>query len=737
MSSIILNNFSGMVPRFDGRNLPPEAAQCAHNVNLAGGKLAPIDVPGPFKVLHDPDTGKMKSMIPAGNIISIDEPTAPVIAERIKLFRPMDWTSSLFTMGLWVSYFNQSDAHTVQLAAPSFVAGTSEWEYTEDGIIWRAQMTGVTLSAYKGLYYESHGIKFGLSFSADTQYYGGPESAHTFPTGLVTWSSPDWPDFSMPLTAPIDYSEYDEPPGDGGKVYSGQRYTYGHLQLVSVNTPRPLKTIDRTIDHNGQPQEYDGTYTNVTLIEAGTVEFHFKCNYIRNSQVFVNYVTSFMDQRVAEGAANIAHSGYVSRIDMKDIEYGDTDVPASGHVRLTNAAGQFEDVAYSSYGIVSDVYHFTVSDTLVNSYAEDDQILVIDQTAVGKEGPASELSELNAIDPGDILKLTVTRGAAYNQQKIYRSSSDSAFRLLEDEVEVDTYIDTFIENLGEALPPNGNYPHTTLAAAMEGSIVLAGHISMIFDGDEARISEPYKEWVYPEEYAFPLEAPFIAAAAFGSTAIIFTDTHPITGEVGKVFSISGQNPAYLSRLLISDDKPLLNKRSLCMIDNTAFYATTDGLMAVSPGGIQNITEGLFTRAQWLAYKPSLMSAYTADNSIFVIGLEPINPIHFRFDIGERGSLATFSTYDSFSEAEMYFKSKIWPNIRPMNYRNMKVTADGYPVKITLIGDCGTAKHEVLVPDGRARQLPRMSRCRDWEVEIRGRSTVSHVAIATNAQELNS
>lgn len=736
---IVLDQFGGMFPKIDGRNLPPGAAQEAHNVNIAGGKLSPINVPGPFGVLHDTD-GKMKSMIPAGNIISIDEPVAPVVAERIRLFRPappglpfndgFGWT---MTIGLWVSYYDENNDHRIQVETPSFVADTGEWEYTEDGAIFRARITSSVLVAYQGFYYESFGMKFKCAFDADTKYFGGPDANHEFPPTALAWSSPEWPDFSMPLTAPIDYTGY---ANDGNEVYTGERYTYGHLQLVSVNAPRPLKVVDRTIDHAGQPLAYDGTSINVDLIEAGTIEYHFKCNYNRNKQIFVNYVSSVMDQRTAAGVANIIHTGAITRVDMKDIEYGSSDIPSNGYVRLTNAAGQFEDVAYTSYGIVDDVYRFTVSDTLTYTYAEDDEVLVIDRTVAGKEGPASELSELTTVDPGELLKITATRGAAYNRQQIYRSSSDAAFRILVDELETDTYIDTFIENLGDTLPPNGNYPHSTLAGAIEGSILIGGSISMIFDDDEVRPSEPYKQWVYPEEYAYPLDGPFLAAVSFGTTAVVFTDTHPITGEVGKVFMFSAQNPGHIYRQLISADKPLLNKRSLCVIDGSAFYATTDGLMAVSPGGIQNITEGFFTRSQWLAYSPELMSSWTADNSIFVIGLATVDRINFRFDIGE-GGLATFSTYDSFSDADMYYKSKIFPEPRPTAHRNYQVIADVFPVEITLIGDGGDAKETILVPDERARMLPRMKRCRDWEVEIRGRGTVSRVAIGGNMQGLNS
>lgn len=722
MPSIVLNKFSGMIPKLDARNLPQSGSQEALNCDLQGGKISPIQVTGPFQVLHDPDTGKMNGEIPDGNIISITQPDIPVVADRIKLFRPMDWTGSVVSVGMWVTYFDASGNFQTDSYAPTFVPGSNEWEYTDDGIILRAYLNGRSFTAQAGLYYTVHGLNFGFTWQQDQKYFGGPDQVWQFPNGgLATRSDPEFPAFQMPLTAPIDYSGYTN---DGDELYGGERYQYGTMQLVSVSAPIPLPNVDMTDESTG----------TVELTEPGYAEFYFRANYVRNTQVFVNYSTAAVDQRVAEGYLNQAYSGAVTQIDMKDIRYGISDIPASGKIRLVNPSGLTEDVDYSSYGVVNDIYQFTVSTTLANAYLEDSNVKVLDLSVVGKEGPASDISELTAVDPGDLLQLTVPRPTGYNRQVIYRSTTGGDFRALEDELEEDTYIDTFIQNPGVQLPPNGNFPHSTAELAREGSVIIGGHTAFIFDNDEIRPSEPYKQWVYPEEYAFPADAPVLAAVSFASSAVIFTDTNPVTGELGKVYRVSGQNPAYLTRVEITGAKPLLNRRSVCKIDETAYYVTTDGLCAVSPGGVRLITEGLFTRDDWLELSPNLMSAYTADNSIFVIGLDPTNPVNFRFDLGERA--ATFTTFNAFSDADFKWQSKLFQMPRPWAWRDVQVLADGYPVYITLKGDCGTCEEKILIPDGRARKLPRMAKCRDWEIIVEGRSTVSKVAVATNVQELN-
>jgi len=724
MAGIILNKFGGLIPKLDKRNLPHEGAQKAHNCNLYGGKLAPIDVTGPFNVLHDPDTGDMKSQIPDGNIISITEPATPSIAERINLFRPDDWAGWEIRVGMWVSYFDGYGNYQELDVSPSLVAGSGYWERTQEGFILRINSYAKTFTAQAGLYYDVYGVNFGITCPADTKYYGGPEATHTIPdTGYLDRSSPHWPIFSIPLTAPIDYSDYT----DGSTVYTGERYQYGTLQLVDVNMPVPLPNVDMTDKLANR---------SVTLLSAGQVEFHFKANYQRNAQQFVSYVTTAVDQRVSEGYLNnLIILGAITSLQMKEIRYGASDLPNAGSIRVTNSSGNTDTFAYTSYSLAAGVYTFQgISHTLTYTYSADDAVVIMDTTSTGKEGPPSDISDLIVLEPNEILKLTVARPANYTRQNIYRAGTSQSFRLLADEVEADVYFDTFIDSLSDALPPYGNYPQATLASAKVGSIIVGGHTSIIADGDEIRPSEPYKQWVYPEEYAFPADATILAMVSFDSSFIVFTDTNSVTSEVGKVFLISGQNPKWLNRSEISGAKPLLNKRSVCKIDQTAFYASSDGMVAVGPGGMQVITEGLFTREEWLDYEPASMSAYTNDNSIFIIGLLATNPLNMRIDLGE--GLATITTFDAWNSAEFDWKSKSFALDRPASWRNLQVIADGYPVELTIIGDGGNAEETVLVGSDKAMTWPRMQKCRNWEVQLKGRSTVQKVAIATNVQELN-
>lgn len=732
MASIIYDQFGGIIPKLDPRNLPPGAAQKAHNVELSGGKLAPIDMTGGFFVSHDPDTGLMKGQIPDGDIISISEPVTPVVAERIKLLRPAapglplgDGFSWQFTVAMYVTYFDENGDFQTDDVSPSWDLTKGAWDYTDDGIIWRGYLFQKTFSATPGLVYTVHGPKFKIEFFEDDKYYGGPDQDYAFPEGSLSRSSPDYPDFSMPLTAPIDYSGYDDTPGDGGSVYTGQRYTYGHLQLASVNNPIAEPIIDLSTN------EATGPIT-VTLTEAGYAEFIFKANYQRSRQQFVLYAASAVDQRVAEGSANAGYSGGVTSIFVKEMRYGLTDIPVTGKLRLVNSAGQQDDIAYTAFSVTNGVYEFTVSATLTYVYLEDDNVIVIDETTVGKEGPPSELTDQIVVDAGDVLKLTLTRPTGYNRQKLYRSGGDGNFYVLEDELEADSYIDTFIESLGEALPPYGNFPQATVEEARAESIVIGGHTAITFDGDEVRPADPYRPWVYPDEYAFNLNAPFLAAVAFGSSAIIWTDTHPVTSEVGKVLQYSGQHPMHKSLFELSTDKPLLNKRSVAVIDQVAYYVSNDGVIAVSGGSVRNITEQFFNREDWEAENPQFYSAYTRDTSLFLIHLN--NGNHYRIDLNDGNAYLT--TFDGFNGGQLCWLGKKEESHRPIAFKVAQIIADNYPVEMKLKGDNGYVEYSVLLPNDNAKLLPRMRKCKTWEIELNSLYQVNRAAIATNVQELN-
>jgi hypothetical protein len=584
-------------------------------------------------------------------------------------------------------------------------------------------MSAKSFTAEAGLFYHVHGLTFGMRFFEDTEYWGGPDKDYQYPSIFtnITRSSPAWPNVAIPLKFLVDVSGYT----DGSGTYTGERFTYGTLRLIDVNAPQPLRTVDMV------SQDAD---TLVTVIEGGEISFYFKIEYVRNTQQTVSYAISAVDQGVSEGYFNSAKSGAVTQIDMKDVRYSADDIPSSGTLRLTNSSDETEDIAYTAVVNNAGLYEFTVSGALTYVYAEDDDIKVIDLTTVGKEGPPSDVSHRIIVEPREWVKLTTTRPTGYNRLVLYRGGTSEVYQQVEDELDADSFIDLFVESLGEELPPYGNYPHDSLADAKEGSIVIGGHTAMIFDGDEICPSDPYKFWVYPEEYRFPAGSEVMGGVAFASSAVIFTATNSYDNSLGKVYRYSGQNAKYASLVTLTEARPLLNVRSLCRIDQTAFYVCIDGLMAVTPNGVQLVSEGLFTREEWAEYDPATMSCYTNDGAVFVVSLRTSSPEHLRFDFGEGKAILT--KYDSFNDADFQWKSKLFAYPKPLTWRNVQIVADDYPIEVTFTGDENTAGYTMLVPSEEACFIPRMRKSRNWEVTLKGRGTIQKAAIATSIQELN-
>ncbi|GAF79916.1 unnamed protein product, partial [marine sediment metagenome] len=469
----------------------------------------------------------MKGQIPDGSITSITKPDAPLLAEKVRWWRPDDnpGTDMGIVTGMYVTYFDADGVAQDDDISPSVSPSNWRWEPTEDGMIVHLSMASKSITATAGLYYEVWGLIFGMKFFKDTEYWGGPDTIYQYPATFtdITRSSPPIPDVAVPMKFPVDTSAYT----DGSGTYTGERFQYGTLRLVDVRAPQPMRKIDMT------NETADAT---VKVIDAGEISFYFKFDFSRKSQQIVNYAISAVDQAVSEGDLNQGYSGAVTQIDLKDFLYSTDAIPGAGTLRLVNGALETEDVAYTSFVNNGGVYEFSFTSTaLTYVYLEDDPVQVIDPTAAGKEGPPSEISDKIVVNPIEWLKLTTTRPAGYTRSVLYRGGTSTVYRQLDDDLEADTFIDLFVESLGEELPPYGNFPNSTVADAQDGSLVVGGHTAIVFDGEEVRPSVPYQFWTYPEEYAFPAGSTILAGVSFASSAVIFTDTNQYNDELGKVF----------------------------------------------------------------------------------------------------------------------------------------------------------------------------------------------------------
>jgi hypothetical protein len=255
----------------------------------------------------------------------------------------------------------------------------------------------------------------------------------------------------------------------------------------------------------------------------------------------------------------------------------------------------------------------------------------------------------------------------------------------------------------------------------------------IFYGNEIRPSEVFKVWAYPEEYAIELPTNIIAGVVVGNSIVVFTEAS--TTEVGKVYSITGNDPRYLSVYKLSDGDPLLNLTSLARIRNQVYWASYDGLMTTNGSSVINVTEPFFTREEWLEEEPANMSAYSSENTVWLITTGALN---WRVDVDERDRdpFAFLTTFTAFSGKDLVWESKIFQYPAPRAFSHIRVTAEDFPVGVELFDGEGNKRASHMVMSDQVQRLPRMRTEKEWYFRVFGSNTVNSIELGTSAKEVS-
>lgn len=331
-----------------------------------------------------------------------------------------------------------------------------------------------------------------------------------------------------------------------------------------------------------------------------------------------------------------------------------------------------------------------------------------------REGPPSALSERIILRPGQVLTLDTPFESGYTKNMLYRSTTGHDDFLRVAAINAATYTDEKVDLENIEIPPYGNHPGTK-TPFLRGSIVHPAQFAMALDtqtaGDETLyVSDFFRFWAWPDEWTIPFDDGY-ALALSGNTAIVWTRRESGTVS-GEVYAVTGGNPEHMGKTLLSADHPILSKTSICRIGNTVFYATYDGLAAVSGGGIEIVTRGHFTRAQWVALDPATMQCKTADNSIFIT-VSGADDLRLDFD----DQLRSVTRYTSTSAGSYTWRSKTFWSKDPVAFDWAIVVADG-AVTLTIYAD-GVQVYTGTVNNANPVDLGGLAHARDWAFEISG------------------
>ncbi len=239
-------------------------------------------------------------------------------------------------------------------------------------------------------------------------------------------------------------------------------------------------------------------------------------------------------------------------------------------------------------------------------------------TGYGEEGPPGPASaEVEITVPGSSVTLSLSPPSSQNsnikQRRIYRtvtSTSDAEFmQVAELDIATQTYVDSFtndeltatLETEDYLMPPDN----------MIGLCAMNNGISVGFAGNQIMFSEPYMPYAWPDAYKLSTYDNIVAIASIESAVVAATEGVPVV--------FSGITPSNISDKPVQLTQACLAKRSMVSMLGYVLYAGPAGIVKVTGSGSGQVaTADVLTRAQWQAYNPSTIRAWSVGGNYIAL-----------------------------------------------------------------------------------------------------------------------
>ena len=357
--------------------------------------------------------------------------------------------------------------------------------------------------------------------------------------------------------------------------------------------------------------------------------------------------------------------------------------------------------------------------------------------------------------PGESVVVTMPTAPSGNfnvtKKRIYRSASGTAntsyFFVAEVAVAVTTYTDSLDgDDLNEELPSlTWVQPPSTL----KGLVGMPNGVMAGFSGNDVYFSEPFRPFAWPTQYIQRVGYPVVGLGVIDTTVVVLTK--------GRPYFIQGSHPDSSVMVEADVNQACISKRSIVSMNNNVFFASPDGVVALSPGGSSIVTESLFDKETWQAQNPDDLVACmyesqyvgffdtTSGNGGFVYDMKQKTwNFHNVYVTGAYNDLKNDSLYiiksnelykwDSGSDLSYTWKSKKYTFPEPKSFSCYRVEAEGYPVTVKIYKD-SSAVVNLSVTDNSLRRLP-PGLGTTWEFQLEGNKEVYNVQLAQTPQELN-
>lgn len=382
---------------------------------------------------------------------------------------------------------------------------------------------------------------------------------------------------------------------------------------------------------------------------------------------------------------------------------------------------------------------------------------------------------------------TDTSGRNLSKTRLYRTVTSSAgvatyFLVAEFDNTTTTYSDTAGDS---AITGNNQLESTTWTAppsGLQGFVQMPNGVIAGFKGNEVWFSEPYRPHAWPVTYALTVQYPVVGLGVMNQSLYCLTTSRPVV--------ITGIDPSSMTQSVIDMAEPCLSRGSILSSPYGVFYASQNGLQALSTGVFDSMTKPVVKARDWrnildvtkiracrlndeyYAFEqqsstPSKGIVVTANDQkdafIKLLADTAVTNVMNDYWTGDAmvlkgGVLYAVDPYDATSQQTYRWRSKKFQLGFKKNLGAVRIFFD-VPAWVTQNGSRNTNSSQTLDAgqygifrayadgslvctreirtSGELLRLPSGFKCEYWQFELEGSAVIRSVQIAASAKELSS
>ena len=487
--------------------------------------------------------------------------------------------------------------------------------------------------------------------------------------------------------------------GDSFDLEDDDSFTYGTAKIQNINTTTP------TLTYGVSGGRFSATNYTLQLL----IETLFPSNF--NYYYFCTYVNELGQEGPAIdvlASPNQVRTNYWNMQSIYDLHKYEGDKENAAPWYRDNPTGQLAEFGTITGPVVRDIT---------------DKV-----TLTAMPSPSA----------GDIATYKITKRRIWRNLLNYGNSGTANFVLVaEQDISETSFVDW---DSGNGLTyDERNNPIDDL----KGLVSHPNRFLAAFKGDTVYCSDINLPHTWKKYYT--IDSPVVGLAVSGTDIIVLT--------IGTPTILSGVNPFAMRMSKMAIQQSCVSKKSICKVGDVVSYASPDGLVFITGGQANLVTEKYIHPEQWAAYAPDTMVATQYDGQIFA-STSAVNLV-FNPRAGEN-ALTTLSQswdviYNDPYDDKLYFvdgtdikefdsdednpyliswKCKEHDYGKPTVMLKCRVIADDYADDIHLyIYVNGVMAQDMLIESDRVHNISIRRNEKYWSYKVEGYSNIRRVEIA--------